>query len=39
MTDMGAYDFDQEGNDDLLTDDNFHEPETGEWWEHETLWF
>lgn len=30
---------DHEGNDDLLDDDDFHEPETGEWWEHETLWF
>src|ERR1700730_466946 len=38
MTDMGAFDFDQEGNDELLTDDNFHQPETAEWWEHETIW-
>src|SRR5207302_11139767 len=29
----------QEENDDLLEDDNFHDPETSEWWEHETLWF
>lgn len=29
----------QPGNDDVLTDDNFHTPETEEWWEHETIWF
>jgi len=23
----------------LLVDDNFHDPETDEWWEHETVWF
>lgn len=39
MTDPSAFAFDQEGNDDLLTDDNFHDAETDEWWEHETLWF
>ena len=39
MTDTSRFEFDQEGNDDLLTDDNFHDPETSEWWEHETLWF
>jgi hypothetical protein len=25
--------------DDLLTDDNFHTPQTDKWWEHETVWF
>ncbi len=39
MTDTSAFDFRQEGNDDILDDDNFHVPETDEWWEHETLWF
>jgi hypothetical protein len=29
----------QEGNEALIEDDNFHEPETGQWWEHETFWF
>ena len=22
-----------------LEDDNFHPPESDDWWEHETLWF
>jgi hypothetical protein len=35
----GATASEHDGNDDLLADDAFHEPETGEWWEHETLWF
>lgn len=39
MTDTSAFTFEQEGNDDLLTDDNLHQPETDEWWEHETIWF
>ena len=39
MTDTTAFDFQQEDNDDLLSDDNFHVPETKEWWEHETIWF
>jgi hypothetical protein len=39
MTDISAFAFDQEGNDDLVSDDNFHQPETDAWWEHETLWF
>src|SRR3954447_16101966 len=29
----------REGNESLLHDDNFHPPESGEWWEHETYWF
>jgi hypothetical protein len=29
----------QEGDEALLDDDNFHTPRTGEWWEHETVWF
>jgi hypothetical protein len=29
----------QEGNESLIDDDNFHDPETGNWWEHETIWF
>ena len=29
----------QEGNEALLDDDNFHEPESDHWWEHETYWF
>ena len=39
MTGASSSVFDQEGNDDLLEDDNFHEAETAEWWEHETVWF
>ncbi len=39
MTDTSSFEFEQEGHDDLLTDDNFHQPETSEWWEHETVWF
>ena len=39
MTEADAFASDQSGNDELLSDDNFHVPETGEWWEHETLWF
>jgi hypothetical protein len=29
----------REGNEALLDDDNFHDPETDQWWEHETFWF
>jgi hypothetical protein len=29
----------REGNDALVTGDDFHEPETDDWWEHETFWF
>ena len=29
----------REGNESLLDDDNFHEPESDHWWEHETFWF
>jgi hypothetical protein len=36
---MSSFTSQQEGNDDLLTDDDFHEPETDEWWEHETIWY
>ncbi len=39
MSDGAAFESDHEGNDDLLDDENFHPPETSEWWEHETLWF
>jgi hypothetical protein len=39
MTDIPAPASEHDGNDDLLADDAFHSPETGEWWEHETLWF
>src|ERR1700730_12302237 len=39
MTDVTNFAFEQEGNDNLLTDENFHRPETHEWWEHETLWY
>ena len=28
-----------EGNEAYLDDDNFHEPESDHWWEHETFWF
>lgn len=39
MTDVSRFAYDQEGNDDLLDDDNFHDPETDAWFEHETVWF
>jgi len=29
----------REGNESLLDDDNFHPPESDDWWEHETFWF
>ena len=29
----------REGNEAYLDDDNFHEPESDHWWEHETFWF
>ena len=29
----------REGNESLLDDDNFHEPESDHWWEHETFWW
>jgi hypothetical protein len=39
MTDTSGPGADKTTNDDLLSDDNFHAPETDEWWEHETVWF
>ena len=29
----------REGNEALIHDDNFHDPESDHWWEHETFWF
>ncbi|HEX2382172.1 MAG TPA: hypothetical protein VHI95_06025 [Acidimicrobiales bacterium] len=39
MTEPGGFPFIEGDDDDQLTDDNFHTPETDEWWEHETIWF
>jgi hypothetical protein len=39
VTDHSSFRFEHEGNEDVLADDNFHETETAEWWEHETVWF
>jgi hypothetical protein len=38
MTDAATFES-REGNEALLVDDNFHQPETAAWWEHETIWF
>lgn len=39
MTDSARFASDREGNDAAIDDDDFHAPETDEWWEHETVWF
>ena len=39
MTGRSGNETSRQGNEALLDDDNFHEPETDRWWEHETIWF